>query len=502
MRVGVGGSRDRGSKLGSMVAVLRGADTWKAYHPTEAGYTYYSKVHGSFSHLDYLLVPTRLLQRVSGINILTRGLSDHSPVALWLHVGLRHPSFRLPWYLRNPLYKSHIHCAITEYFSLATETATSQTVLWEAKKPKLRAEDFSFCTGERKRKVRELHNLELQMTDLEKWGWDCTYHQFCSTNFGSRRNIPKEYSTVEQQSKKLKVGCPSNEEQHEAFLKTCSYLDSNDAEHMRTADLISKMEEYLQGSGIQAKDHRHMNEISLRVYRVGLTFDLLRVTYHLCAITLYEHMKRKLVEYYGDDDISGKSEKADVVTQETTNYILRIYQSKPKDCDTELQTIYIIEAAAKLIKRDVKSSHSAIKDVYPATSDLNALSALDYLPSSLRLLCSKLFVGTDISNKVGTTGQSVMQAIGPRALICPFQTSLRIQLQHSFRSRYLIDVLHNLGFCSFYNKVAKFEQNAALDNGSRPLLDMGKGSTIVLAANNVYHSTFILDVRIVSMVWE
>ena len=71
--------------------------------------------------------------------------------------------------------------------------------------------------------------------------------------------------------------------------------------------------------------------------------------------SVYErrHFKRKILEYYGDKIIiSGESGKADVVTlRETANEILLDYHKKSKECDIELQKIYLVEAAAKIIKR-------------------------------------------------------------------------------------------------------------------------------------------------------
>ena len=90
----------------------------------------------------------------------------------------------------------------------------------------------------------------------------------------------------------MKKGRPANEEQHQALLQTCAYLEENDDKQLLVGDLISKMEEYLQGSQSSAYERRHF--------------------------------KRKLLEYYGDKIIiSGESGKADVVTlRETANEIL------------------------------------------------------------------------------------------------------------------------------------------------------------------------------------
>ena len=57
--------------------------------------------------------------------------------------------------------------------------------------------------------------------------------------------MPRAYSPNNHD---LKKGRPANEEQYQAFLQTCAYLEENDDEQLLVGDLISKMEEYLQGS--------------------------------------------------------------------------------------------------------------------------------------------------------------------------------------------------------------------------------------------------------------
>ena len=201
---------------------------------------------------------------------------------------------------------------------------------------------------------------------------------------------------------------------------------------MVVGDLISKMEEYLEGSQNSAYERRHT--------------------------------KRKLLEHYGENiTISNEKGKSDIVTlRETANEILRSYHDKSKYCDIELQKIQLIEAAARIIRSDVKSLKATMVDEYPPSNDLTEESALYYIPSSLKLLLSKLFVGKDTSVKIGAVSQAVMQAIQSRALLCLLQIGLSVQLHHNYQSRYLIDIFYNLGFCSSYSEVTRFERNAAV----------------------------------------
>lgn len=123
--------------------------------------------------------------------------------------------------------------------------------------------------------------------------------------------------------KNLKSGRPENYIQGEAFSKTCEYFEKNDDEQLTISDLVKMMEEI--------------------VDKVASSYDR-------------RHMKRKLLEYYGDSIvISGEDGKSDIVTlKETADSILRKYYEKPKNVDINLQKKLIIEAAANIIKNDIK----------------------------------------------------------------------------------------------------------------------------------------------------
>ena len=130
-----------------------------------------------------------------------------------------------------------------------------------------------------------------------------------------------------------------------------------------------------------------------------------------------------------------------------------------------MQKIQLIEAAARLLKTEIKQTAIANKESYPNSDDLNISNGLAYLPPMVCMFCTKLFVGTNIDTKVSAIGQSIIQAVRPRAVIAPLQIGLSIQMHHHFRSKYLIETLNSLGFCSSYKEVLSFERNAAMTTG-------------------------------------
>lgn len=253
-------------------------------------------------------------------------------------------------------------------------------------------------------------------------------------------------------------------DQDQAFLRVCACFEDNDEKQLTVTDLANKMMEYLvEGDAAAYGD---------------------------------QYLKYKLEEHYGDSLFIAECDGLHgiVAFREKTRSILRDYFSIQGN-DEEAQKRAIIETAAKLIKSDIKSVIPPSTDEYPNTSSLELQSALDYLPLSLRCLLQNLFFGKDIHRKVASIGQSVVQAVRPRALVAPLQLGLSVQLHHHFRSRFLVDSLSAMGYCSSYSEVQRFEENAVASVGQDVLggtidrMDMA----LLFAADNVDHNIITLD---------
>ena len=95
---------------------------------------------------------------------------------------------------------------------------------------------------------------------------------------------------------------------------------------------------------------------------------------------------------------------------------------------------------------------------YPSSDDLNLDSALLFIPTSLRIALEILFVDKDARCKVVGGGQAIIQAVCPRSIIAPLQIGLAVQIHHLYRSSLIVDTLHEMGFCSLYTEVMRFEK--------------------------------------------
>lgn len=304
-------------------------------------------------------------------------------------------------------------------------------------------------------KARILHVHDLHAADA-------VYHQTCSVNFRTKKQMPMTQMTGNEETKRAKLGRPRDDTRCTAFLEVAKYLEENDDEQITINDLIDLMEDKLANTTHEAYS--------------------------------YLHMKKRLEEHFGTaivlTEINGK---ANVVTFRTkARVVLQEYYNKQQlDKCTDEEKIKLVQAAAKLIKEDIKSIETS-HEVYPSCDDLESHEAgIEYLPETLKALLTELFSGKKIEVKVASIGQAMMQATRPRVLLAPLQFGLGVQLYHHFASRFLIDSLHSQGFCCSYEEVRRFERNAARSHKTDiPNLT---SEFVQYVADNVDHNVRTLD---------
>ena len=61
---------------------------------------------------------------------------------------------------------------------------------------------------------------------------------------------------------------------------------------------------------------------------------------------------------------------------------------------------------------------------------------------------SETFVGKDIAMKIIANGLAIVQALRLRVVISPSPLGVAPQKHHHYTSKFLIDTLNSLGFCS------------------------------------------------------
>ena len=149
---------------------------------------------------------------------------------------------------------------------------------------------------------------------------------------------------------------------------------------------------------------------------------------------------------------------------------------------------FIIEAAAKLIYNDIKTTEFYDRSFYPSLSELNSENEL--ISSSLNLFM-KTFFKDENDVKLHAIMHAIIQNI--RTVIAPLQIGLAVQMYHHFKSRYLVDALHSLGFCSSYSEVLNFIRNASIQSGSELNGVITDDSAVSFICDNVDHNLRTLN---------
>ena len=159
---------------------------------------------------------------------------------------------------------------------------------------------------------------------------DARYHQQCSSNFRTGKNIPAKLSGVIEVSKKFKAGRPVADERYSAFMEVVKFIEEEEDEQFTINNLVTKMAEFLENTNHEAYGT--------------------------------QYMKTKLVQHFGDRIIiTLLSTKVSVITlRETASSILYEFH-KQKLNNSEEEKFCIIKTAAKLIQSDVKSINIKIK---------------------------------------------------------------------------------------------------------------------------------------------
>ena len=82
--------------------------------------------------------------------------------------------------------------------------------------------------------------------------------------------------------------------------------------------------------------------------------------------------------------------------------------------------------------------------MYPENNKLASIDdATAFLPMSLTIFLKGLFTSSDAQMKTASIGQAIVQAKRPRVVLASHKLGLGVQLHHHFRSKFLVDTLHN-----------------------------------------------------------
>ena len=73
----------------------------RAFHPTEAKYTFYSGVHGTFSKIDHMTGHKESLNKFKKVEIISSIFSDHKGLKLETNLKEKTPKHSNSWRLKS-----------------------------------------------------------------------------------------------------------------------------------------------------------------------------------------------------------------------------------------------------------------------------------------------------------------------------------------------------------------------------------------------------------------
>uniref|UniRef100_A0A8C5M1H2 Reverse transcriptase domain-containing protein n=1 Tax=Leptobrachium leishanense TaxID=445787 RepID=A0A8C5M1H2_9ANUR len=133
----------QGQKLRDLFSSHGLYDVWRLWHPGDSEFTFHSRVHNTYSRLDYFLLQSSSLSQVLKCEILDITWSDHAPVFLTIGEGGERGAGKAMWrfndsILSDPGALAEIEQTLAEYFTLNNTPGVTPETLWQAHKAVLR----------------------------------------------------------------------------------------------------------------------------------------------------------------------------------------------------------------------------------------------------------------------------------------------------------------------------------------------------------------------------
>ncbi|KAF4527646.1 hypothetical protein B566_EDAN010870, partial [Ephemera danica] len=174
------------------------------------------------------------------------------------------------------------------------------------------------------------------------------------------------------------------------------------------------------------------------------------------------YLQNKLQDHYGEDlivtEITGK---CNIITLRTSSHkIIHDHWYSEKCTNANDEKLRIIAAAAAIISEDIMSVYYE-NDYYtpPSLEQLqNDIPAT--LQKFLHLILNGKKVRQKINMKIISIAHAIISAMRPRTFLSPLQVASGIWLHKTFASKTVINLFHQLGYCSSYQEVQRFELSA------------------------------------------
>ena len=143
-------------------------DTYRAFHPKETKYTFFSNAHGTFSKIDHMIKTS--LNKFKKIEIITSIYSDHKGLQLETSLKEKNPKHSKTWrlnsmLLNNEWVKNEIREEIKKFLETNENELTTIQNLWDTAKAVLRGKFIAIQAYLKKIETFQTNNLTLRLQE-------------------------------------------------------------------------------------------------------------------------------------------------------------------------------------------------------------------------------------------------------------------------------------------------------------------------------------------------
>lgn len=181
--------------LNNLISSTNLVDIWRLQHPTDRDYSFFSKLHKSYSRIDFFLLDSRLLPNVIDSKYHNIVISDHAPATVVFDFDQprRDSSWRLrPHLLNDADFCKYLSGKLEEFLVNNDTLDTTDSILWETFKVVMRGHVISYEAAQKKIRNSRLKTIDDKLSQLE------TIYKQSNNNQTLQEilNLKYEYNTI------------------------------------------------------------------------------------------------------------------------------------------------------------------------------------------------------------------------------------------------------------------------------------------------------------------